>query len=241
LERGRVEQWIEEDKGLAEEENAPPFPEANSDDRAAKRRRRTNDFDPSVVIPGSVWPLNSDLLRQTASNDGPGASLDGADYHKRRSVSDRASNEEEGCPELPLVQAPLERRDQFVSQCGTIHQAFLRLSDGRVNFTKDTSPAGPWIDIQTAQELCEVVNIEKMFRPFLSFGKKLHDQITKTPHAAQKRTSQAGKGFTTLNFKGHPVLVRDADSWINATQILHAAGFDRPPFSWQNQTSNTTE
>ncbi|KAK5311910.1 Transcription factor mbp1 [Exophiala xenobiotica] len=234
-ERGQVEQWIEDDKGLAQDENASPFPEANSEDRAAKRRRRTNDFDPSVVVPGSVWPLNSDLLRQTTSNDGPGGSVDGKEYHKRRSMSDRASNEEEGRPKLPLVQAPLERREEFVSQCGTIHQAFLRLSDGRVNFTEDTSTAGPCIDIQTAQVLCEVVNNEKMFRPFLSFGKKLHDQITKTPHAAQKRTSQAGRGFTTLNFKGHLVLVRDADSWINATQILHAAGFDRPPLSWQNQ------
>ena len=206
--------------------------------RAVKRRRTTNDFGPSVRFPDSFLRLGGHLLPQTASDGDQNGSQHGEQYTTRQAIAAEASDEDDDIPELPAVKPPLQRRGRFVLQFTEKQDAFLRIADRRINFTTDTSPTGPWIDIQTARELCATANLGERFGPLLTFGEGQPTQVPViSAEAGQQKVQNeaAFPGFTALTFNEKTVLVRDADHWINATQILRAAGFDRSPFSWQNQ------
>ncbi|KAK5446355.1 hypothetical protein LTR55_012270, partial [Exophiala xenobiotica] len=101
---------------------------------------------------------------------------------------------------------------------------------------------GPWLDLSTARELCAIANLDENFRPLLMFGAAQEAQrAQKTPILSEPlRMEQREKlpGYTKLIFEGYTILIRNVDSWINASQIFRAAGFDKPPFSWHNQKFN---
>ncbi|KIW24853.1 uncharacterized protein PV07_10541 [Cladophialophora immunda] len=208
------------------------------DNRFAKRRRTTDDFEPNLQFPGSVQQLGWPQLPQVAANRGEKGSMGREGYTARPAVSDEDPDQDDEITEIPPVQPPLERRGKFIVQSTEEHQALLRIIDGQVNFTMDTSSIAPWIDIHTARELCSIANVGAKFQPLFSFGEARQAQVPVIRPEPQQQMIQNGAGlpaFTPLIFNGNTVLVRNADSWINATQILRAAGFNRPPFSWQDQ------
>ncbi|KAK5259829.1 MAPK-activated protein kinase Srk1 [Exophiala xenobiotica] len=130
--------------------------------RSVKKRRTTNDFDPSLSFSDSAWPLDGEILYRAAS-----------------------SSSQEACSE-------------DVDQTG------------------------------------EMASGHPQLHP------QLHPQALGQPKSVPPRVHRyhVKKGFSSLIFFGKTIFFRNTDYWINATQLLQAAGYDRHhlPLDWRVQT-----
>lgn len=219
--------------------NGSPSTGERHSDRSGKRRRTTNDVDPSLDFPGLSFDVGD--VSQITPNESLEALLDSADNSARQVESIQGSIQGDSTANPPAA-PPLMKYGQFVVQILDVHRGTLRIPDTRLNFTTNTSAMGPWLDLSTARELCAIANLDENFRPLLMFGAAQEAQrAQKTPILSEPlRMEQREKlpGYTKLIFEGYTILIRNVDSWINASQIFRAAGFDKPPFSWHNQKFN---
>ncbi|KAK5312200.1 Protein kinase protein rad53 [Exophiala xenobiotica] len=204
--------------------------------RSVKRRRTTHDFDPSLNLPG--WSFGLGDASQITPDESLKAFLDSADNSARQAESIQGSIQSNSTDNLPVA-PPLKKHGQLVVQILDMHQGTLRVPDTRMNFTTDTSATGPWIELSTARELCATANLSENFRPLLAFVEAQEARRARDSYILSKsRQAKQGEkipGYTELILEGHTVLIRNMDSWINATQVLRAAGFGKVPFRWQNQ------
>ncbi|KIW36302.1 hypothetical protein, variant 3 [Exophiala oligosperma] len=220
-------------------ENGSPSPGERHSDRSVKRRRTTNDFDPSLNFPG--WSFDLGDVSQITPDESLKALLDSADNGAKQAESIHGSIQSDSSDNPPIA-PPLEKHGQFVVQNSGRHRGILHVPDARLNFTMDTSATGPWIDLPTARGLCAMANLDDDFRPLLSFGEAQEGQrAQKTPILSdplQMEQREKIPSYTKLIFEDRTILIRDQDLWINASQVFRAAGFDEPPFSWPNQKFN---
>ncbi|KIW36762.1 hypothetical protein, variant 1 [Exophiala oligosperma] len=217
-------------------ENGSTSPGERHSDRSVKRRRTTNDFDPSLNFPG--WSFDLGDVSQITPNESLKALLDSADNGAKQAESIQGSIKSDSS-DNPSVAPPLKKHGQFVLQISNTHRGTLRIPDARLNFTMDTSAKGPWVDLPTARELCAIANLSEDFRPLLTFGEAQRAQETPIlSKPLQMEQREIIPSYTELIFEGHTILIRDQDLWINASQVFRAAGFDEPPFTWQNQKFN---
>ncbi len=242
---GRLEHWRRRVETYEEGEDAPSASVIEYNNRAPKRRRTTNDFDLDLGIPGS---FDKDHPSQRPRFGSKKTLLDEADDSARRVISINLSVHSDRVSGILLVPQPLERHGQFVVQFVEKHQAILRLTDARVNFTADTSTTGPWIDISTARELCAAASLGQWFRPLLAFGEAQepqeaqisskmpdtlqrkdiatdfgqHNEFSEFGELSHNKTRQKDK-FKLLNCDKDIVAVRQHDWSVNITHIFKAS------------------
>ena len=199
-----------------------------------KRRRTTNGLHhPNLEYPHSDQKPDSS---QTAPGPREKEPLNSIDYRTRQDMSDQKLGNINDLSRTPSIPQLLERRGDFVVQVAEGHQVSIRISDARVNFTGATTTTGPWIGFEDARKLCSTIHLDEKLRPLLEFGEGLGAQIPSVS-LSKARAELRTADFAPITSGATTIFVRNADSWINGTQILQAAGYTRQnrPFAWNNQ------